>query len=220
MRILMIEDDKMLGDATRQGLVKEGYAVDWVQDKKDASIALSVQRYDLVVLDIGLPDGSGLDMLSAMRQKSNKTPVLILTANDTVRDRVRGLDTGADDYLIKPFDIEELCARIRSLHRRSLGEPSPLITYKDIILNPASYHVTKDGKEIEIGPKEFVILQTLIGKAGRVISKTVLEETLYGWDDEFSSNTIEVHIHRIRKKLGNDFIKNIRGVGYIVEKTV
>ena len=220
MRILMIEDDKMLGDATRQGLVQEGYAVDWVQDKKDASIALSVQRYDLVVLDIGLPDGSGLDMLSAMRQKSNKTPVLILTANDTVRDRVRGLDTGADDYLIKPFDIEELCARIRSLHRRSLGEPSPLITYKDIILNPASYHVTKDGKEIEIGPKEFVILQTLIGKAGRVISKTVLEETLYGWDDEFSSNTIEVHIHRIRKKLGNDFIKNIRGVGYIVEKTV
>ena len=220
MRILMIEDDKMLGDATRQGLVQEGYAVDWVQNKKDANLALLVQQYCLVVLDIGLPDGSGLELLSYMRRKSNKTPVLILTANDTVKDRVKGLDAGADDYLVKPFDIEELCARIRSLHRRSLGEPASLIIYKDITLDPASYTATKGCKAVEIGRKEFVILQTLIGKAGRVISKTVLEETLYGWDDEFSSNTIEVHIHRIRKKFGNDLIKNIRGVGYIVEKTV
>lgn len=215
----MIEDDEMLGDAIQQGLVQKGYTVDWVRRKKDANIALGVQKYDLVVLDIGLPDGSGLEVLSVMRRKSNKIPVLILTANDTVQDRVEGLDAGADDYLVKPFDIEELCARIRSLHRRSLGEPSPTITYKDIKLDLVSHTASKSGKVVEIGAKEFVILQTLIGKAGRVISKTDLEETLYGWDDEFSSNTVEVHIHRIRKKFGNDFIKNIRGVGYIVEKT-
>jgi len=219
MRILLTEDDIMLGDATRKGLIQEGFSVDWVLSKEDAETALLTQSYDIIILDISLPDGSGLDILFEMRQTSNKSPVLILTAYDTIKDRIKGLDGGADDYIVKPFDIDELCARIRSLYRRSQGDPSPIIVYNDLILDPSSYTAKKNHKTIEIGPKEFVILQTLIRKVGRVVSKTDLEETLYGWDDNISSNTIEVHIHRIRKKFGNDIIKNIRGIGYIIEKT-
>lgn len=218
MRILIVEDDEMLGDATRRGIMQEGYAVDWVQQKEDAETALLTQHYDLAVIDIGLPDGSGLDLLASMRKKTNKLPVLLLTALDRVEDRVKGLDTGADDYLVKPFDMGELCARIRSLYRRSIGDPAPVVVYRDITLDPLSYAATKGKKVIEIGPKEFVILKTLIERAGRVVSKNDLEETLYSWDDEISSNTVEVHIHRIRKKFGEELIKNIRGVGYIVEK--
>lgn len=219
MRILIVEDDKMLGDAIRQGLIQEGYAADQAQYISDADLSLLTQHYDFIILDIGLPDGSGLDFLHNIRKRACKIPVLILTAHDTTEDKIAGLDAGADDYMIKPFDMDELCARIRSLHRRSVEKPFPVITYKDITLHTASHSATLHNTPIEIGTKEFIILQTLIENAGRILSKQELEDTLYSWDDNISSNTIEVHIHRIRKKFGNNIIKNIRGVGYIVETT-
>ncbi len=215
MKVLLVEDDAMLGEVTRQGLKQEGYATDLVANIEYAESALLTQNYDVVILDLGLPDGNGINILKKLRKKEDKTPVIILTAQNTIKDRVKGLDAGADDYLAKPFDIEELCARTRALHRRNIENPSPIISYKDIILDPTSYQVIKNNKNITLGPKEFVILQTLIEKAGKIISKEVLQEKLYSFDDDISSNTVEVHVHRLRKKLGNDIIKNIRGVGYI-----
>lgn len=216
MRILLVEDDEMLGDATRQGMKQDGYAVDWVNDKKEASAALLTHRYDVIVLDIGLPDGSGLTLLSTLRATASKVPVIILTAFDTVEDRVKGLDLGADDYLVKPFDIHELCARIRSVYRRSIDQPSPLIKYQNIVLDPASRTITENNLPVELGAKEYLIIQTLIEKTGRVFSKQELEECLYDWGEDIASNTIEVHIHRIRKKFKHHFIQNKRGIGYFV----
>jgi DNA-binding response OmpR family regulator len=218
MKILMIEDDFLIGDGTQKALSKEGFSVDWVQNKEDAGAALKTHHYDLLLLDIRLPDGSGLDLLRALRRDSSKIPVLLLTALDTTSDRVRGLDLGADDYLVKPFEISELCARLRALHRRNQGIAKTSLTVNGITLDPAAHTLTKQGEPVELGVKEFSILQNLFERAGRVVTKAELEESLYGWGDEVSSNAVEVLVHRIRKKLGPQVIKTIRGVGYITEK--
>ncbi len=214
MRVLIVEDDKIIGDGLVQGLTLEGYAVDWVQNRQDAESAFDSQTYDLAVIDIGLPDGSGLDVVKHLRTNRNPIPVLILTAYDGVNYKVRGLDVGADDYLIKPFDLNELAARLRALRRRAEGNASPVLNRAGVTLDPASHKVMKDGQAVDLGPKEFAILNILMSRDGRVLSKTQIEESLYGWNAEVESNTVEVHIHGLRKKLGKDIIETIRHVGY------
>lgn len=216
MRVLVIEDDKIIGDAIVQGLQMEGYAADWVEDKESAETALGTTAYDLITLDIGLPDGSGLDIIKNLRHASNFLPILILTAYDDINYKVEGLDAGADDYLIKPFDLNELYARLRALRRRNCGRAIPKLRFDDIELDPASKVVTQGGQRVDLGPREFAILQTLLEKQGHIISKTQIEDGLYGWDMEIASNTVEVHVHGIRKKMGKDFIKTIRHSGYMI----
>ena len=214
MRILLVEDDKIIGDGVRQGLQLENYAVDWVEDKESAESAFAANKYEIAILDIGLPDGSGIDILKNLRQKKDHIPVLILTAYDDISFKVKGLDAGADDYLVKPFKLDELLARLRALRRRSEGSAIPNLVVGDIVLNPASKTVTKNGIQVDLGPKEFVILQTLMEKKGKVVSKSQIEDSLYGWDMEIESNTVEVHIHGLRKKLGRGVIKTVRSFGY------
>ena len=218
MRLLLVEDNESIGKGIHTGLSQAGYAVDWVKDGLTAQSALSAESYDIAVLDLGLPKQSGLEVLADMRANGNNTPVLILTARDTVNDRVIGLDHGADDYMIKPFDLDELYARIRAIMRRSSGRANPKIVHGDIEVDPASHTVTQAGQIIELPPRAFAILQTLLENKGRVMSRARLEESMYSWKDEIESNAVEVHIHTIRKKLGNDIIRTIRGVGYIVDK--
>lgn len=218
MRLLLAEDDRLLGDGIRAGLVAEGYAVDWVTDGLEAEIALKVENYDLLVLDIGLPKKTGLEVLKIIRALGNDIPTLILTARDTVQDRVLGLDCGADDYLIKPFDLDEMLARLRALARRKSGRGSPVITHGNITLDPASHQVRQGEKLIDISPREYTLLLALIENRGKVQSRARLEESLYAWNEEVESNAIEVHIHHLRKKLGNELIRTIRGVGYIIDK--
>jgi DNA-binding response OmpR family regulator len=218
MRILLVEDDTLLGDGVRAGLAQDGYAVDWVQDGKAALTALEAERYDLVLLDLGLPRLTGLEVLRALRGRGNAVPVLILTARDRVADRVAGLDAGADDYLVKPFDLEELAARIRALTRRQGGRAEPVIRHGDIVLDPAAHSVTRAGKPVELSPREFAVLSELLHNAGTVLSKARLEQSLYGWDQEVESNAVEVHVHHLRRKLGSGLIKTLRGIGYTVEK--
>ena len=218
MRLLLVEDDDLLGDAVRTGLRQEGYTVDWMKDGISAESALKAEHFDLVVLDLGLPRRSGLEVLKSLRMAGNSIPVLILTARDMVSDRIQGLDAGADDYFVKPFDMEELCARIRALLRRSSGRASPKLTYKSITLDPVSHLVTDDNDPVDLSAREFIILQTLMENKGKVISKNRLEQDLYGWDTEVESNTVEVYIHHLRKKLGNELIQTIRGVGYMINK--
>jgi DNA-binding response OmpR family regulator len=189
-----------------------------VHDGVAAEMALKVEHYDLMVLDIGLPGRSGLQVLQHLRDSGGQLPVLILTARDTIQDRVLGLDSGADDYLVKPFDLDELSARLRALYRRHAGRASPTLQHGDIELDPAAHHVTRAGQPVAISPREFVLLQALLENAGRVLSRAQLEETLYGWGEEVESNTVEVHIHHLRKKLGQPLIRTVRGVGYMVEK--
>ncbi|MFT7388486.1 MAG: two-component system response regulator QseB [Candidatus Endobugula sp.] len=214
MRILVVEDDKIIGDGLVQGLGLDNYAVDWVEDKESALTALTTTVYELVILDIGLPDGSGLEVLKHLRQKKDDTPVLILTAYNDIDHKLKGLDGGADDYLSKPFDLDELRARIRALRRRASGRTSPVLSVGSLSLNPANHIVTQNGNPVTLGPKEFAILQTLMERPERVLSKAHIEDSLYGWDMEIESNTIEVHIHGIRKKLGKDSIETLRHVGY------
>jgi len=216
MRILLVEDDAMIGTAVRQGLMIEGYAVDWAQDAADAELALETEDYELVLLDLGLPDRSGLEVLADLRKKGNAVAVLILTARDAVADRITGLDTGADDYLVKPFDLDELSARIRAVQRRQQGRAEPLLCHGALCLNPASHACTLNGFEIPLSAKEFSLLQALIDRPGAVLSRAQLEEKLYSWGSEIESNAIEVHIHNLRKKLGADAIRTLRGVGYLL----
>jgi two-component system response regulator QseB len=216
MRILVVEDDKIIGDGVVAGLTMEGYAVDWVEDQETAKTALASHSYEMLILDIGLPDGSGIDILRSVRAAGKTMPALILTAYDDLRYKITSLDSGADDYLIKPFRLEELTARLRALRRRCQGRAEPFLEINDIVLDPAAKKVSKNGKPVILGPKEFVILQTLMEKRGKVVSKTQLEEGLYGWDAEIESNTIEVHIHGLRKKLGKDFIQTVKHVGYVI----
>ncbi len=219
MRILLVEDDAILGDGIRAGLKQEGYAVDWVTDGYLAEQALSVEPYDLVILDLGLPRKSGLDVLRSLRHKGNELPVLVLTARDTIADRVAGLDSGADDYLVKPFALDELNARVRALHRRAKERASPLIRYGEIVLDPAARTVTQDGSPVELAAREFAVLQVLLENVGRVLSRARIEQSLYAWGAEVGSNAVEVHIHHIRRKLGSSLIRTIRGVGYVVDKS-
>lgn len=221
MRLLVIEDDRLLGDALRAGMAQAGYAVDWVTDGLAADNALADQAmagYAAVVLDLGLPRKDGLSVLKKLRQGGSALPVLILTARDTVDDRIAGLDAGADDYLVKPFDMGELAARLRALIRRAEGRPAPVIELGGVCLDPAAHTVSVGGRNVDLAAKEFALLHVLMLNAGRVLSRSQLEQHLYAWDDETGSNTVEVYIHHLRKKLGADFIKTIRGVGYLVQK--
>lgn len=218
MRILLVEDDDLIGDAIKNGLEQEKYTADWVKDGNSAILAMKNETFDLVVLDIGLPQRSGLEVLKEVRGSGNVTPVLVLTARDTVSDRVAGLDSGADDYLAKPFDMDELVARIRALLRRSRGRANPILTHGDISLDPAAHKVTRAGEVVELSGREFAILQVLMEYHGKVMSKSRLEEELYGWSSDVESNTVEVYIHHLRKKLGSDLIRTIRGVGYMIDR--
>jgi len=218
LRILLVEDDPLLGDGVRAGLAQEGYAVDWVRDGRAAETALVSGGYDLVVLDLGLPRIPGLEVLDGLRHTGSRVPVLILTARDSVADRVKGLDRGADDYLVKPFDLEELAARVRVLLRRGAGRAAPVIRHADIVLDPASHAVTHKGKLVELSPREFAVLRELLENAGQVLSRARLEQSLYGWEQEVESNAVEVHVHYLRRKLGSGLIKTLRGIGYMVER--
>lgn len=218
MRLLLVEDDPLLGDGIRAGLAQAGFTVDWVKDGEQARTALEVEHYALTVLDLGLPRLSGDALLRGLRAQGNDMPVIILTARDTVSDRVKGLDAGADDYLIKPFDLDELTARIRALLRRAGGRATPLIRHGALEVDPAAHRVALNGQPVELSPREFAILAELLENCGRVLSRERLESSLYGWGGEVESNAVEVHIHHLRKKLGSELIRTIRGVGYMVEK--
>ena len=218
MRLLLVEDDGMIGRSVRQGLHQDGFSVDWVQDARSAELALDNAVYDLLLLDLGLPKKDGLDVLRGLRKRGDKIPVLILTARDAVADRVKGLDAGADDYLVKPFDLDELAARIRALLRRQSGRADPVIQIGKLTLNQATHEVTYGGEPICLSAHEFALLEAFLDRPGAVLSREQLEEKLYGWGEEVESNTVEVYIHALRKKLGRDFIKNVRGVGYRVPK--
>jgi two-component system response regulator QseB len=218
MRVLLVEDDELLGDGVRVGLTQYGYTVDWVKDGQTAQQVLLTENFDTVVLDIELPKRSGLDVLKTIRSKNITTPVLILTARELVEDRVKGLDAGADDYLVKPFDLGELCARIRALQRRTASRAEPTITYANITLDPASHLVFLDDAPVPISRREFALLHKLLENVGRVLSREQLTQSLYGWGDDIDSNALEVHIHNLRKKFGTQFIRTIRGVGYMVVK--
>ncbi len=217
MRVLVVEDDEMLGDGLKTGLKQEGYTVDWLKDGNAADTALKSNSFDLVVLDIGLPNLSGIDILKRLRKRGDQTPVLILTAHWTLSDKVEGLDSGADDYLVKPFDLEELAARLRVLQRRNAGRSQPTIQFGNISLDPAAHVVTLDGQAINLSMREFVLLHHLLENKGRVIPRARLEEKLYGWESNVESNSLEVFIHHLRKKFGSDLIRTVRGVGYMVE---
>jgi two-component system response regulator QseB len=214
MRILLVEDDAALGQATQAALRLEGYAVDWLRDGQHADDALRSDSFDAVVLDLGLPRKDGLDVLSALRARGDSTPVLCLTARDTLQDRVSGLDHGADDYLVKPFDLDELNARLRALMRRSAGRAVNWVECGALRMDVAGHQVQLDGQAVDLSAREFAILTTLLESAGRVVSRERLEDSLYGWDQEISSNALEVHIHHLRKKLGSDWIQTVRGAGY------
>ncbi|MFO1354665.1 MAG: response regulator transcription factor [Gammaproteobacteria bacterium] len=216
MRVLLVEDDSMIGEAVRLGLRKQGLTVDWVQDGAAARAALGTESFDLVLLDLGLPKMDGLQVLKWLRGTGSRTPVLILTARDTVHDRIRGLDAGADDYILKPFDLDELAARVRAVLRRQSGRAENLVEHCGVTLNPASHEVTREGEPVSLSHREFALLGALLERPGHVLSRTQLEERLYGWGEEVESNAVEVHIHNLRKKLGTGYIQNVRGVGYRV----
>ena len=218
MRILLVEDDPQLGDGLMIGLRQAGFAVDWLRDGNAADQALQSETFDLVVLDLGLPKLSGMDVLQRARSRALATPILILTARDATGDKVAGLDAGADDYLVKPIDLDELTARIRALTRRSAGRAAPLLIHGDLALDPAAHCVTLAGQPVELSSREFSLLQMLLESAGRVLTRSQLEQSVYGWRDEPDSNALEVHIHHLRKKLGSDLIRTLRGVGYTIAK--
>lgn len=218
MRLLVVEDDPMIGDSIRRGLKLADFAVDWVQDGPAAELALHNGVYDMMILDLGLPGKSGLQVLHELRHRGNDLPVLIVTARDLVGDRVAGLNLGADDYLVKPFDLDELKARIHAVLRRHGGRSSSLISYGSICLDPISHRVTLRGEPVALSSREFALLHVLMSQPGAVLSLTQLEDALYGWNEEVASNAVEVHIHHLRRKLGNHTILNVRGVGYRVAK--
>ena len=218
MRLLLVEDDPMIGESVRAGLQQDGFAVDWVQDGRAAELAMDANAYDTLLLDLGLPRKTGLEVLAALRRRGNAIPVLILTARDAVADRVKGLDAGADDYLVKPFDLEELAARVRALLRRKSGSADPVLQVGDLAINPATHEVSLAGKAVSLSAREFALIHALASRPGVVYSRAQLEEKLYGWGQEVESNTVEVYVHALRRKLGAQLIQNVRGVGYMVPK--
>lgn len=218
MRILLVEDDELLGNGVYTGLCQEGYTVDWLKDGTTAEHALRSEAFDAIILDLGLPKLPGIDLLQIIRNRGVVIPVLILTARETIEDRVEGLDSGADDYMTKPFELEELYARIRALLRRFAGRAGALLEFGKISLDPASHTVMLSGEPVTLSRREFSLLQKLLENAGRVLSREHLTQSLYGWGDDVDSNALEVHVHNLRKKFGNTFIRTIRGVGYMVNK--
>lgn len=219
MRILLVEDDPLVGDGLRAGLKLANYAVDWVCDGEAGRLALLDQTYDACVLDLGLPRRDGLSLLRLLRARGNATPVLILTARDMAADKVAGLDAGADDYLVKPFDLNELMARLRALTRRAGGASAPTLSHAGVVLDPAGKRVLLNGQAVAVSAREFALLHDLLSHRGRIRARPELEESLYAWGEEAESNTIEVYIHHLRKKFGADFIRTVRGLGYVVGET-
>jgi two-component system response regulator QseB len=217
MRILLVEDDELLGDGVRAALERARHAVEWVQDGRLAAAALGGSAFDLVILDLGLPDVDGLEVLCGLRTRGGAMPVLVLTARDAPAQRVAGLDAGADDYLSKPFDVDELLARVRALQRRQRGAAVNVIEHGPLRLDPASFSVTCDGRAVELQRREFMLLHKLLESAGQVLSRAQLEESLYGWEGGVESNSLDVHIHRLRRKLYPDVIRTVRGVGYVID---
>ena len=226
MRLLLVEDDRMIGEGLRGALRLEGHAVDWVRDAASAQATLTSERFDLVLLDLGLPltaapgaetqAGGGLDVLRTLRSRQDATPVIVLTARDGPGDKVAGLDAGADDYLVKPFDLDELGARIRAVMRRHSGRAEPALSFGGVTLDPATRQVTRDGVAVLLSAREFAVLEALMQRPGALLSRAQLEDRLYGWGEEIESNAVSVYIHQLRRKLGAEFIQNVRGVGYFV----
>ncbi|KUL93139.1 transcriptional regulator [Bosea sp. WAO] len=214
MRILVVEDDPILADGLAVGLGLAGMTVDRVESCADARAALATSTFDAMVLDLMLPDGSGLDVLGEMRRSGDRTPILLLTALDDTPDRVRGLDSGADDYLGKPFDLDELSARVRAIARRGNGRAAPCLTACGIVLDPASQSATLNGVPLPLSRREFAVLSALMERPGIVLSKVEIEDRLYGWQEEIESNAVEVHIHHLRAKIGRETIETVRGLGY------
>ena len=220
MRILLVEDDAMIGKTLQQALQQDGYAVDWVTDGQAGRLAIDTasDSYALVLLDLGLPKKSGLDLLKEIRRAGNKVRVLILTARDAIADRVAGLDAGGDDYLTKPFSLDELQARMRALLRRDVAREDNVLRHRLLALDTAARTLTQSGRSVELSAREFAVLAALLERPGTALSKTQLEEKLYGWGEEVESNAVEVHVHNLRKKLGATAIRTIRGVGYVIER--
>ncbi len=226
MRLMLVEDDRMIGDSLRQALRLEGHAVDWVYDAAAANAALATEGFDIVLLDLGLPavagqpaqPAGGLDVLRALRGRGDATPVIVLTARDALGDRVGGLDAGADDYLVKPFELDELLARMRALARRHAGRAATVLEHAGVRLDPATREVTRCGAPVLLSAREFAVLEALLQRPGAVLSRAQLEDRLYGWGDAVESNAVPVYIHQLRKKLGPDFIQSMRGVGYFLAK--
>ncbi|OYD48399.1 response regulator transcription factor [Acidovorax kalamii] len=218
MRLLLVEDDPMIGEAVQDLLRAEHYAVDWARDGDAADTALRTQPYDLVLLDLGLPKRDGLAVLRDLRTRKDRTPVLVATARDAVAQRIEGLDAGADDYVLKPYDLDELLARIRALLRRAAGRAEPVYEHRGVSINPATREVTVRGTPVVLSGREWAVLEPLIARPGMVLSRQQLEDKLYGWGDEVSSNAVEVYVHGLRKKLGPELVLNVRGVGYLVPK--
>jgi len=228
MRLLLVEDDRMIGDSLRTALRQEGHAVDWVRDVAAAHGTLASERFDLVLLDLGLPEGGppgaapstppadGLSVLRALRAREDRTPVIVLTARDAPGDKVRGLDSGADDYLVKPFELDELSARIRAVLRRQGGRAGSVLAHGSVTLDPATHQVSLNGAPVLLSAREFAVLEALLLRPGALLSRAQIEDRLYGWGDAIESNAVSVYIHQLRKKLGADFIQNVRGVGYCV----
>ena len=218
MRLLLVEDDSMIGEAARQGLRQEGHTVDWVRDGREAEAAVAAAPYDAVLLDLGLPRRDGLAILKTWRARGVAVPVLIITARDAVSDRVAGLDAGADDYLVKPFDLDELSARVRAVARRRSGRAQSMVRIGELEIDSATRQVRWKGAEVNLSPREYALLEALANRPGAYLTRAQLEERLYGWDEEIASNAVEVHIHALRRKLDPDLIRNVRGMGYTLAK--
>ncbi len=218
MRVLVVEDDRMIADGVQTALRQDGYNVDCVGDGVSASDALRAAHFDLVLLDLGLPRRDGLAVLTELRGRHDQTPVIILTARDEVRDRIAALDAGADDYLVKPFDLDEVAARMRAVLRRAAGRGEPCIEHNGIRLDPVTHEVSSNGEPVQLSAREFAVLEALLQRPGAVLSRTKLEDRLYGWDDAIESNAIEVYVHALRRKLGGDAIRTLRGVGYFLPR--
>ena len=216
MRCLLVEDDEMIGESLRAALRRHGFAADWVRDGRAADAVLASERFDAVLLDLGLPHKGGLEVLKSLRARGDATPVIVLTARDATADKVAGLDAGADDYLVKPFELDELLARLRAVGRRASGRAEPALQVADLRLDPATREVSRAGRPVVLSAREFALLQALMERPGAILSRAQLEDRLYGWGEELESNAISVYVHQLRKKIGDDRLHTVRGVGYYV----
>jgi two-component system response regulator QseB len=218
MRVLLVEDDGMIAQGLQTALRQAGFAVDWMRDGGSAAAALKTSAFDVMLLDLGLPHRDGIDVLRELRKRGDKTPVIILTARDEIQHRIAGLDAGADDYVVKPFDLDEVMARMRSVLRRATGRGDSTIQHGDLCLDLAARTIERNGAPVSLSAHEYAVLEALLQRPGAVLSRSQLEDRLYGWDEQIGSNAVEVYIHGLRRKLGSDVIRTLRGVGYFVPK--